>query len=193
MIKILCSVKKQKLGDIRKHLVIFSPFPDEQFEDVYIDITGPLLPCRGNTYLLICIDCFSCSCKVLTVVDINAHAMEKAFISRWVSQFGDQAVITMDRGQQFKFSLFIFLKSKQIHTTAYHLQSNSLVEWFHYNLNSFEGDAEPIELAWKLCPVRTSYFSEEGCLIFISWDGVWHHAQTSWKILLSISTEDIGW
>ena len=35
------------------------PSPDERFEHVHIDITCPLPPCKGYTYLLTCVDRFS--------------------------------------------------------------------------------------------------------------------------------------
>ena len=51
--------QKAKVGRHTRTPVDPFPSPDERFEQVHIDITGPLPPCERNTYLLTCIDRFS--------------------------------------------------------------------------------------------------------------------------------------
>ena len=61
-----------------------------------------------------------------------------ALISGWVSNFGVPAIITSDRGAQFTSGIWDALCSKlgvkHSTTTAYHPQSNGLVERAHRQL-----------------------------------------------------------
>ena len=58
----------------------------------------------------------------------------------WISRFGVTAVITSDRGAQFTTSLWSaicsLLKIKYKTTTAFHHQSNGMVERFHRQLKN---------------------------------------------------------
>ena len=59
----------------------------------------------------------------------------------WISQFGVPLHISSDRGTQFTSQLWSsiivqFLGIQLHHSTAYHLQSNGLVEHFHCNLKA---------------------------------------------------------
>lgn len=106
------------------------PSLDERFAHVHVDITGLLPSCGGQTYLLTCVDHFSCLCESLSMSDITAHTMAKTFVSGWVSY----SVITADKRWQFESDLFKklmrTLESKRIKTTAYHPEANGLVERF---------------------------------------------------------------
>ena len=56
----------------------------------------------------------------------------------WVSRFGVPRTITSDTGAQFEYelwnSLMTLLGTTRLRTTAYHPQSNGLVERFHRHL-----------------------------------------------------------
>ena len=128
---------------VRRHTrTPVDPFPsqDEWSEHVHIDIADSLPPCEGYTYLLTYVDCFSRWCEVYHIANIDAHTTTKTFMTGWASRFGVPAVITTDRGRQFESSLFCelmkLLGSKQIRATAYHLETNGLVERFHRSLKS---------------------------------------------------------
>ena len=116
------------------------PSPDERFEHVHIDITSLLPPCEGYTYLLTCTHHFSRWCEVLPMANIEAHTTTKTFMAGWMFRFGVPAVIITDRGRQFESNLFgklmKLLGSKRTRTTAYHPESNSLVERFYRSLKS---------------------------------------------------------
>ena len=128
--------QKAKVGRYTRTRVEPFPSPDERFEHVHIDITGPLSLWEGYTYLLTCVDRFSRWCEVLPMVNIEAQT----FVAGRVSCFGVSTIITTDRGRQFESNLFGELMKplgvKQICTTTYHPESNGLVEIFHQSLKS---------------------------------------------------------
>ncbi|RJX63126.1 transposase, partial [Vibrio sinensis] len=66
--------------------------------------------------------------------------MARAFVERWVANFGCPSTITTDRGRQFESDLFrrltTLLGITRFRTTAYHPQANGLVERFHRQLKA---------------------------------------------------------
>ena len=65
--------------------------------------------------------------------DATAESCASALLSGWVSRFGVPRTITSDRGAQFESELWNSLMTL-LGTTAYHPQSNGLVERFHRHL-----------------------------------------------------------
>ena len=93
---------------------------------VHIDLVGPLPPCQGFTYLLTCVDRFTCWPEVVPLSDITAISVAHA--------------ITTDRGSQSESNLWqqlmCLLGSTRIRTTAYYPAANGLVERFHHQLKA---------------------------------------------------------
>ena len=116
------------------------PTPDARFDTVHIDLVGPLPPSRGYTYLLTCVDRFARWPEALPLSSITAKAVAQTFISGWISRFGVPSTIVTDRGRQFESNLWNalmkLLGSKRARTTAYHPQSNGMVERFHRSVES---------------------------------------------------------
>lgn len=78
-IRIFDCGQKAKIG--RHTRTPVDPFSssDEWIEHVHIDITLPLPPYEGYTYLLICVDHFSRWCKVLPMMDtLHTHTLNFA-------------------------------------------------------------------------------------------------------------------
>ena len=114
------------------------PVPAGRFRTVHVDIVGPLPQSRERRYLLTCIDRFSQWCEAIPMVDCTAESCVQAFLIGWVSRFGAPTTVITDRGVQFESSLWHqvmrSLNTKRDRTTAYHPQSNGMVERVHRRL-----------------------------------------------------------
>lgn len=80
--------------------------PDSRFAHKHIDLVGPLPPSRCTTYLLTCVDRFTCWPEAIPIPDITVDTVAKAFVAGWVSRFGCSAVVITDRGRRFQSALF---------------------------------------------------------------------------------------
>jgi hypothetical protein len=104
------------------------PVPSRRFSHIHVDLVGPLTASKGFTYLFTIIDRTS---RWPEAIPINATTTADC-------RFGVPAVITSDREAQFTSSLWAALCSlldiQHNQTTAYHPQSNGMVERFHRRL-----------------------------------------------------------
>lgn len=116
---------------VHRHTVApLSPFPtpDARFATVHIDlhVVGPLPLSQGFTHILTCVDRFM--------------RWPEAFVSGWITRFGAPSTIVTDRGRQLESNLWKALTEllgvKRAWTTAYHPQSNGMVERFHRQLKA---------------------------------------------------------
>ncbi|KAK4472135.1 hypothetical protein MN116_000433 [Schistosoma mekongi] len=116
------------------------PTPDARFNHVHLDLVGPLPESNGFSYLLTCVDRFTRWPEAIPLKDITTETIARAFVERWIANFGCPSTITTDRGRQFESGLFHsltkLLGATRFRTTAYHPQSNGLVERFHRQLKA---------------------------------------------------------
>ena len=148
------------------------PAPDQRFSQVHIDIVGPLPPCKGNTYLLTCIDRFSRWPEAFPIADMTAATVASAFVAGWVSRYGVPVTLVSDRGAQFESFLWsALMKTLGCHrarTTSYHPQCNGLIERFHRHLkSSFKALRDPSRwleaLPLILLSIRSSIKTDADC------------------------------
>ena len=114
--------------------------PDARFRHVHADIVGPLQPSRGFTYILTCVDRFTCWPEAFPITHITADTVSQTFISGWVARFRVPLTVTTDRGHQFDSRLWQSLQEllgcHHIRTTVYHPSVNGMVEPFHRQLKA---------------------------------------------------------
>jgi len=76
--------------------------------------------------------------EAIPLSSISAAECAKVLLRDWISRFGVPSRITSDRGSQFTSSIWISLCNllgiAHSRTTAYHPQSNGMVERFHRSL-----------------------------------------------------------
>ena len=116
------------------------PEPSGKFQHIHIDIVGPLPTNQNYTYLLTVIDRFSRWPAAIPIKGITAQECAEALINGWIQYYGTPTNIVTDRGRQFTSALWNetcnILGSTHSCTTAYHPQSNGMIERFHRHLKS---------------------------------------------------------
>ena len=112
--------------------------PDHRFAALHLDLVGPLPCSEGYSYLLTVIDRFSRWIEAIPLQSITAQHCATALLRHWVARFGVPASIVTDRGRQFTSGLWLELSRllgiSLSQTTAYHPQSNGMIERQHRTL-----------------------------------------------------------
>ena len=95
---------------------------------------------EGHTHLLTVVDRTTRWAEAIPLQSTTAQVVADYFVANWGARFGLPATITTDQGTQFTGSMWQCmcraLGSKHVQTTAYHPQSNGMVEWLHRQLKA---------------------------------------------------------
>jgi hypothetical protein len=141
------------------------PVPVRRFSHLHVDLVGPLPRSSGFSYLFTVINRTTRWPEAIPLASTTTADCAAALLQGWIQRFGVPAIITSDRGPQFTSSLWAslctLLSISHTQTTAYHPQSNSLVEWFHRRLKDAlraraAGTDWFLHLPWVLLGFRTS-------------------------------------
>jgi transposase InsO family protein len=110
-----------------------------RFAHLHVDLVGPFpVLAAGSRYLFTVIDRSIRWVEAVPVPGLSTSTCTAALFSRWIGRYGVPDLLTSDRGAQFTSEVWAAvcrrLQIKHNMTTAYHPQSNGLVERFHRQL-----------------------------------------------------------
>ncbi len=111
------------------------PVPHRRFAHLHVDLVGPSPKSAGMTYMFTMVDRTTRWPEVVPLSSTTAADCAQALLTGWIQRFGVPSIITSDRGPQFTSAVWAALCSllsiSRATTTAYHPQSNGIVERFH--------------------------------------------------------------
>ena len=102
-------------------------------ERVCIDLSGPLrITPRGNRYIMVICDYFTKWSQAIAIPNKEAKTVAEAYVTQWYSLWTGSTFLMSDQGSEFESQLFTevckLLQIEKNRTTAYHPQSDGLVE-----------------------------------------------------------------
>ena len=111
--------------------------PSRHFSHIHVDLVGPLSSVRGYTHVFTVVDHSTRWPAAYPIQETSTTACINSLVE-WISCFGVPATVTSDRGSQFTSSSWsafcCSLGIQHVMTTAYHPQSNGMVERMHQQL-----------------------------------------------------------
>ena len=112
------------------------PPPDGPFQLIGMDYCGPFKQTpRGNQYVLCITDYFTRWVVAAAVPDCTAQTTAEALFNEYICKYGVPAVILSDQGTHFHNQLMEAMSKlmgyNHKYSTAYHPQSNGMVERFN--------------------------------------------------------------
>jgi hypothetical protein len=140
------------------------PIPGRNFTHVHL--VGPLpVSSGGFNHIFTMMDRSTRWLEAVPLKDTSATSCADTFVARSVARFGVPECITSDRGPQFTSAVWSMLCSRLgisgSLTTAFHPQSNGMVEWAHRQLKDAlwacaAGHDWPSHLPWVLLRLRSA-------------------------------------
>eukprot|EP01088_Endostelium_zonatum_P003701 TRINITY_DN1489_c0_g1_i1.p1 TRINITY_DN1489_c0_g1~~TRINITY_DN1489_c0_g1_i1.p1 ORF type:complete len:1387 (-),score=354.22 TRINITY_DN1489_c0_g1_i1:3213-7373(-) len=113
--------------------------PSYPFERMSMDIVGPMTETKnGNKYIVTFMDYFSRWPEAIAMKEVTTENIAQVYLDKIICRYGCPRILLTDRGSQFTSKLFNqvnkLLKTKHRTTTAYHPQTNGVIEKFHESL-----------------------------------------------------------
>ena len=121
---------------------VYRKFPQtSRFKTIHMDLVGPLpVSNKGNIYMLTIMDRFSRWIEAIPLRNQTADTVCEKFYAHWICRFGIPDQVITDQGQQFESGMFNSLINRlgcvRSRTTAYHPQTNGLIERCHSTLKN---------------------------------------------------------
>ena len=110
-------------------------------ERIAMDILGPLPTSdNGNKYILVVSDYFTRWVEAYSIADQKNQTIADVLTKEFICRFGVPLMIHTDQGRNFESKLMAevceLLDIKKTRTTAYHPQSDGMVERFNQTLEA---------------------------------------------------------
>ena len=170
--KTCINCQKSKVTRHTKSPIQTYPLPNQRFDNVHIDLVGPLPTCQGKQYLLTCIDRFTRWTEAFPISSTTSEVIATTFLEGWIARYGVPSTVTTDRGQQLISNLWNsflnLLGTSALKITAYHPQSNGIIERFHRqlkaSLNAKQSRIDWVQkLPFVLLSIRSQYKQDLNC------------------------------
>ena len=84
----------------------FARNASKKFEQINVDLVGPLPVCDGMRYILTIVDRYSSWVEMLPLPDKQSETVAKAFYLHWIAKYGVPAICHSDNGQEFRGEKF---------------------------------------------------------------------------------------
>ena len=115
------------------------PVVHQPFDRVAVDFVGPMpVTDKGNKYCLVFVDYASRWPEAFATKDMKASTVANILITEILCRHGAPVQLLSDRGANFLSQIVaevcVFMKTHKINTSAYHPQTNGLVERFNGSL-----------------------------------------------------------
>ena len=166
-----CAMKKTPRA---RHKAPLLPIPVEgAFDRVAVDCVGPFPPSKsGNRYLVVFSDYLTRWPEAFAVPTIDAPVIARLFVDEIIGRHGAPRTLLSDRGQNF-MSRFIrevckITNTEKVNTTAYHPQTDGLVErlngtlvqslsmYVSTNQKDWDQHLQSVLLAYRVSPSETT-------------------------------------
>ena len=134
-----CDKCQQRKQHMKLAPVLPVSIPSGPWEYIGVDITGPFpITARGNQYVLVVVDHFTRWAEAFAIPDQTTETIADRILTGIICRHGLPKAILSDRGSNFVSKLaqtiYSMLGIKRVTTTAWHPQSNGIVERFNGTL-----------------------------------------------------------
>ena len=132
-----CAMRKRRRNHHKAPLL---PIPvDGPFDRLAMDILGPLPPTHdGNRYILVFSDYYTRWPEAYALPSIEAPRIAQVLVAEILARHSAPRTLLSDRGSSFLASIVKavcqIINTRRLHTTAYHPQTDGLVERFNSTL-----------------------------------------------------------
>ena len=126
-----------------------------RFQNIHLDLWGPVPPNSGYKYLFTCIDRYTRYPIVVPLTDAKTETVMEAYMLHVVAHWGPARTCVTDRGGQFTNSrwsdLMTSLNTRHVTTMSYNPRSNGAIERYHRTLNAaVKAHAQTNEQLWLI-------------------------------------------
>ena len=135
---------RMRAGETQPHGKLRSLWERRPFGQVGIDVVGPLPETeRSNQYIIVLVDYSTRWVEAFPTRDNSVGTIARLLLDEWFPRYGAPHTLLSDQGSEFMNELVAAIlelfRVRKIWTSAYHPQTNGLVERFNRTIKSLLG------------------------------------------------------